>query len=57
MVMLTNVPSYESYTKCVNLTYMNCNERIILIKLLLSYDDDNYTSARPYDLKYDTNVK
>ena len=48
--MLTNVPYYESDMKCVNLTYMNCNERIILIQLLLSYDDDDYTWSRTYDL-------
>ena len=36
--------------KCVNLTFMNCNERTILMKFLLTYDYDNYAGNRPYDL-------
>ena len=46
----TNVPYYEVICKCANLTYMNCNERVILMQLLLSYDDDDYIRDRPYDL-------
>ena len=30
---------------------MNCNERTILMKFLLIYDDDVYTRVRPYDLQ------
>ena len=30
---------------------MNCNERTILMQFLLSYDDDDYTRDRPYDLQ------
>ena len=29
---------------------MSCNKRKILMQLLLSYDNDNYTRDRPYDL-------
>ena len=31
---------------------MNYNERTILMQFLLSYDDDEYTRVRPYDLNY-----
>ena len=30
---------------------MNCNERTILMKFLLSYDDDQYTRFRTYYLQ------
>ena len=40
--------------ECANLTYMNCNERIIFMHLLFRYDDndddDDYTRDIPYDL-------
>ena len=45
MMMLSNVPYIGSDMKCVKLTYMNCNERIPLIRFLLSNDDDDYTRA------------
>ena len=49
--MYTNVPYYEVICKCANISYMNCNEMIVLMQLLLSYDDDDvYTRVRPYDL-------
>ena len=37
------MPHYEVILKgqCANLTYMNYNERTILLKFLLSYDDDD----------------
>ena len=49
----SNVPYYEIICKCANLTYMNCNERTILMKFLLSYDDDDYVYIwfMPYDLQ------
>ena len=48
---VANVPYYEVIRKCAKLTYMNCNERIMLMQILLSYDDDEYTRVRPYDLR------
>ena len=44
------MPYYEVICKCANLTYMNCNERIILMQFLLRYDDDDYIRYRPYEL-------
>ena len=31
---------------------MNCDEMTILMQFLLSYNDDDYTRARLYDLNY-----
>ena len=49
------MPYYHVICKCVNLTYINFNERIILMEFLLSYDadgaDDDYTRVRCYDLQ------
>ena len=36
--------------QCVNRTYMNCNERTILMQFLLRYNYDDYPMARPNDL-------
>ena len=49
----TNAPYYDVICECAKLTYMNCNERIILMKFLLTYDDDDeYKMVRHYDLQY-----
>ena len=50
--LFRNVSYHEVICKWSNLTYMNCNERIILMQFLLSYDDDDdvYTRVRPYEL-------
>ena len=36
--------------KWANSSYMNVNEMTILMQFLLTYDDDDYTRDRPYDL-------
>ena len=38
--------------KCANLTCMTWNERNILMKFLLSYDDYDDIRDRPYDLHW-----
>ncbi len=45
------MPYFGVICKCANLTCTSCNERTVLMKFLLSYDDD-YIRDRPYDLHY-----
>ena len=43
----TNVPYYKVIYKFANITYMNCNERTILMQLLLRFDDDVIQGLEP----------
>ena len=45
--MITDLPYYEVICKSADLTYMDYNERTILLQFLLIYDYDNYTREDP----------